>query len=90
MGKYKFTIISLIIIIVAAIPLYLLSKKTPSTPPTTTTVVTSPSPEPLTPDNADETLQKADTSIQSALDQTSTDLNAVSQIDSSQDSTTGL
>ncbi|HEX7042074.1 MAG TPA: hypothetical protein VF189_02400 [Patescibacteria group bacterium] len=87
MQKYKFTIISLIIIIVAAIPLLLLSKK-----PNTSMTQPTPSPTvaPLNEQNADSTLETEDQQIKQAMDQTTVDLNAVSQIDTSQDSTAGL
>lgn len=87
--KYKFTIISLVIILIAAIPLLLLSKKTPTKMPVGT-VSPTPSVAPLTTQNADETLEKADTNLQQTLNQVDIDLNAAAQVDSSQDSTAGL
>lgn len=90
MQKYKFTIISLIIILIAAIPLLLLSKKTSPKPISQTIQAVSPTTAPLTPQNADTTLDQEDQQIQQSLNQTDTDLNTVSQIDTSQDSTAGL
>lgn len=91
MQKYKFTVISLVIILIAAIPLLLLSKKTsPKQMQTAQVVSPTPSVAPLTPQNADARLEKADTDMQQTLNQVDTDLNAAAQVDASQDSTAGL
>lgn len=87
MQKYKFTIISLVIILIAAIPLLLLSKKNPTKMTQTTP---TPTVAPLTIQNADTTLENADTQMQQTLNQTDVDLQVVSQVDSSQDTTSGL
>lgn len=89
--KYKFTLISLFIIVLAAIPLLLLSnsanKKTATSP---TPVATSPSQEPLSASNVEPTLSATDTQMQQTLNQADVDLKAAAQIDTTQDSTTGL
>jgi len=89
--KYKFTLISLLIIILAAIPLLLLSN-TGTKPSTTQKIATSPSPtaSPVTTSNVDPTLTQVDTDMQKALNQVDIDLQSVSQVDASKDSTTGL
>jgi hypothetical protein len=94
-SKYKFTIISLCIIIVALIPLLILSKHAPTTPlnnqtASTSPTQTTPTPLPLTQLNAAPTIDAVSNQIQSALDQSNTDIQQASQVDTSQDSTTGL
>lgn len=92
-SKYKFTLISLFIILLAAIPLLVLSNKKPTTQqPTSQTAVVSPTPTvvPLTASNADTTFNKADQQMQQTLNQADTDLQTVNQINTSQDSTSGL
>ncbi len=91
MGKYKFTIISLVIILVAAIPLLLLSNKN-SSKLSQAMLHVSPTPTlaPFTSQNADTSLEQADSLLQNTLDQTDTDLSVAAQVDASQDNTTGL
>ncbi len=52
----------------------------------------SPSPQitPVTPVNADQTLNNSDATMQQAINQANSDLNSISNIDQSQDSTSGL
>lgn len=91
--RYKFTLISLCIILVALIPLVIISKNTKKAPmqPLAQKVVATPTPTvtPLTQDNAVPTIDAVDTKIQVALDQSNKDIQA-SQVDGTQDSTTGL
>ena len=94
--KHKFTLISVVILILAIIPLIYLSRTYKKSPITTTqtttneTISPTPSAQPLTQDNAQPTIDSADQQIQSALNQTQSELNSVNQINTSQDSTTGL
>lgn len=88
--QYKFTIISLCIILVALVPLIFLAKNSKKPTPQPVAEITTPTPEAMTPQNAAPTLDAIDTKIQTALDQSNTDLQQSSQVDSSQDSTTGL
>ena len=92
--KYKFTIISLCIILLALIPLLILSKHSPTTSlnqtATNQTPQTTPTSQPLTQQNAEPTIDAIDSQIQSALDQSNTDIQQSTQIDSSQDNTAGL
>ena len=96
--KYKFTLLALAVVLIAAVPLLLLSN-TASKPKVVQPLITqnasqgsvvSPTTAPLTTDNADSTFSQSDTQIQSTLNQMDTDLQQESQVDSSQDSTSGL
>ncbi|MGH7245816.1 MAG: hypothetical protein ACREGI_02695 [Candidatus Levyibacteriota bacterium] len=97
-AKYRFTIISIIIVIAAAIPLFLLSVKnkkamTPQEQMTNQTMQQTASPSPLptlTQQNADSQLNQTDQQVQNSMNQTDTDLQSINQIDTTQDSTTGL
>ncbi|HVA96323.1 MAG TPA: hypothetical protein VND99_01590 [Candidatus Acidoferrales bacterium] len=102
-GKSKMLIIIiiivLIIIVAAGAYLFLTRKASPqamNTQNTTqkTSMVSPAKPTaevtPVTAANVDQTLNNTDSTVQSAVDQANTDLNSVSQVDSSQDSTTGL
>lgn len=91
-SQHKFTIISIAILVVALIPLIVLTqmqKKQTSSSPVSTITQTSPTPA-LTQDNAQPTLDQHMQNIQDALDNSQTDLNTVSKIDASADSTSGL
>ena len=90
--KYKFTILSLLIIIVAAIPLLLLSNTagTKKSNPNNAIATASPTPAPLTQSNADAQLSQQEANMQQVLDQMDKDLQSVANINSSQDSTSGL
>lgn len=92
--RYKFTLLSLLIIVIALIPLIILSKGYHATPTAKTVAIqiptSTPTPVPLTQQNAQPTIAATNQSIQNALDQSSQDLNQVNQIDTSQDSVAGL
>ena len=90
-SQHKFTIISIVILIAALIPLILLSQmqKKQSASPVAVTATASPTPT-LTQDNAQPTLDQQMQNVQNALDNSQTDLNTVSKIDASADSTSGL
>jgi len=93
--KYKLTLISLFVIVLAAIPLLLLSntaskKPAPMAHEMTQSPTISPTAAPMTAQNAEPTLTTADTQIQNTMNQMDKDLQSVNQIDTSQDSTTGL
>lgn len=88
--KNKFTVISVIILIIALVPLVVLTQmhKKQAAPQT---VAASATPTPgLTQGNAQPTLDATDQSVQDAINQSDSELNAVSQINSSNDSTAGL
>jgi hypothetical protein len=99
-GKPKgmfFIIAIALIVIITGVGYVALSKH--STPPQTLTqkanvhtVSAEPSPgvTPVTAANVDQTLNNADSTMQQTVNQANTDLNSVSNIDSSQDSTSGL
>ncbi len=90
-SKYKFTLISLVILLLAIIPLAALSKQHKATTNITGPVATpTPTTVPFTSDNAQPTIDAADQSIQSALQQADTDVQAANQVDASQDNVTGL
>ncbi len=91
-SKYKFTIISLCVILIALIPLLLLAKNKKAQQPTIATLqpTTTPTPIPLTQQNAQPTISATDQQIQNALTQSNQDINSVNQVDSSQDSVAGL
>lgn len=95
-SRYKFTIISLCIIFLALIPLLILSKHAPTTPlnnqtaSNSPTTIATPTPLPLTQQNASPTIDAVSNQIQSAIDQSNTDIQQASLVDTSQDSTTGL
>jgi len=59
---------------------------------TTMAPVTKPTAKvtPITSANVDQTLNNADAAMQQAMNQADTDINSVNQIDTTQDSTTGL
>ena len=92
------TIILLIIIIVAVF--FLIQKKSPAPQALShkqSMVITPTSAGPATPvitpvtaANVDQTLNNTDTSMQQAVNQVNTDLNSISSINPSQDSTSGL
>lgn len=94
LGKYKFTLISILIIIAALIPLVIISRQHKQPASTIQKLaqqpVATPTTTPLTQQNAEPTLNAIDTKIQTALDQSNTDLQQASQINTSQDSTAGL
>ncbi|MDE2026850.1 MAG: hypothetical protein KGJ07_10290, partial [Patescibacteria group bacterium] len=101
-GKSKVFVIVIIIVLILVVAagayLFLTRKSSPvamntqHTMTKTTTVTTAPSPEitPVTEANVDQTLSNTDTTMQTAMNQANADLNSVSQIDSTQDNTTGL
>lgn len=91
-GKYKFTIISLIVLIIAIIPLIILSQKSHKIPTSETMLITTPTPTvvPLNQQNVQPTMDSADQQMQTSLNQVDTDLQTVNQINTSSDSTTGL
>lgn len=89
--KYKFTIISLVIILIALIPLIMLARNNKKTPlPVAQQTQTTPTVAPLTQQNAQPTLDAVDAKIQAALDQSNTDLQQSSQVNTGGDSTSGL
>lgn len=94
-SKYKFTLVSLGIILIALVPLFLITRNRQATPAPMARVTApspsaTPTPIPLTQQNVQPTLAATDTAIQDALTQSNQDLNSVSQINTSQDSTAGL
>lgn len=91
-AKYKFTLISLIVLVLAIVPLAFLSHQQKKTPTPTSQTMSLPTPTviPFTSENAQPTIDATDQSIQTGLQQTDTDLQAVGQIDSSSDNVTGL
>ncbi len=90
--KHKFTIISLVILIVALIPLIILTQSSKKSQQSIQPIVTTEAPTsaPLTTENAQPTINAMDQNIQSALDDSQTELNTANQVDITQDSTTGL
>ncbi len=90
-SKYKFTLVSLVILLLAIVPLVVLSKQHKATTNIAGPVATpTPTTTPFTNANAQPTLDAADQNIQSALQQTDTDVQAANQVDASQDNVTGL
>lgn len=90
-SKMKYLLLAVFLLLVIGAGAMLLSnsaKNMPQTARETTSV--SPTIEPLTKENADATLSTADQNIQSALDQSDTDLQDEAKVDSSQDTTSGL
>lgn len=89
-ARYKFTLISLLILILAIVPLAVLSKQHKTAPSNTTAAIPTPTVAPFTSENAEPTIEAMDKDIQSALQQTDTDVQAANQVDASQDNVTGL
>lgn len=87
--KHKFTLISLFIILLAAVPLILFSKNESKKQSPQALPAVSPTTTPLTVTSVEPTLAQTDTNIQQAITQFDSDIKA-SQVDSSQDATTGL
>lgn len=94
LSKYKFTLLSLAIILLAAIPLILLSNKKPTMAPNQpvaqATVTPTPTVTPITSQNVNQQLDQTQQDMQNTMTQVDSDLKAAAQVDSSQDSTTGL
>lgn len=88
------TIVTIFVIAIIAIPLFLLlsntDKQTLISKQQPTPVATSPTPQPLSSSSADAELSSVDASITASLTQLDTDVQSISQINSTQDSTTGL
>lgn len=91
-AKYKFTLISLVVLILAIVPLAYLSRQQKKPAPVAQAPISLPTPTivPFTSDNAQPTLDATDQSIQAGLQQSDTDAQTVSQINSSSDNVTGL
>lgn len=89
--KHKFTLISLFIILLAAIPLIIFSNSESQKHPAIQKTIQSVSPTatPLTTNNVEPTLTQTNAEIQGAMTRLDTDIKA-SQVDTSQDTTTGL
>jgi len=93
LGRHKFTLISVAIIILALIPLLIISQHNRQPAPTTqitAKAAVTPTVAPLTQQNAEPTLDAVDNKIQTALDQSNTDLQQAAQVNTSGDSTAGL
>ena len=93
--QHKFTIISVLVLVLALIPLIILTQGhknvTPVANTTAQTEITpTPTTQPITQQNAEPTIDATDQQIQQALDESQTEINAVNQINTSADSTTGL
>jgi len=92
--KHKFTLISVAVLVLALIPLILLTQSHKKAAPSSEAMQQTPSPTssvaPLTQQNVQPTLDATDQQIQQALDESQTEINAVNQINTSADSTTGL
>lgn len=91
--KNKFTILSIGILLLALIPLLILTQANKKQAPTQQVATSTPTATPtaaLTQQNAQPTIDAATQQMQTALDQSQTELNAVGQINTSADATTGL
>jgi hypothetical protein len=82
----------IIVLLIVAGGVFVLLRKNTTTPiaQKTNIVVSSPSPTPVTSNNVDAVLNNTDTSMQQSIDQANTDLNQISNINTSQDTNTGL
>lgn len=103
-GKSKMLLIVIIIIVVlliaGAAAYFFMHKNAPTpqpmvkkesmVPSPTTASLPTPVITPVTTANVDQTLNNTNTSMQQAVNQVNTDLNSISSINSSQDSTAGL
>lgn len=97
-SRNKYNLLAVVVILLALIPLIFIIRQNKKanvatqvmTHPTPTPQGPTPTPVPINQQNAQPTIDATNQNIQNALDQTSKDLNTVSQIDPSQDSVQGL
>ena len=91
---YAIAAFVLVVVIVGAV--YLMLPKTSVAPTTPARQTAQPNQgtqttqTKVTPSNVGQTLQNTDTTMQQAIDQANSDLNDISKINTSQDSTSGL
>lgn len=88
-----FGVVALMIVLGAGVVFMMIKKGVPSYNPTSTTAPTytaAPSATPISTSNVDQTLGNTDNSVQQSIDQANTDLNQVSNVNSAQDTNTGL
>lgn len=93
LSRYKFTLISIVIVLFALVPLVFLSKHVQApVKPVAQKVTITPTPTiaPMTQQNAVPTIDATQNSIDNAVSQANQDLQAAGNVNTSQDSISGL
>ena len=91
LSRYKFTLISIIVVILALVPLVFLSKHVQApVKPVAQQVSATPTTAQMTQQNAVPTIQATQNSIDNSMTSATQDLQAAGNVNTSQDSVSGL